>query len=216
MERDLEEAKEILGNLSGLIAKSIDPELRDQPSRVPFHITYLREILGHRIVDLSEKSIALIENNQLVPAFLVIRATMESVALLYNLHEKIIAAIESTDIDTLSTFLENAALGSRNDDTDFTAQNILTALDKLERKYNGVREMYDQLSEFCHPNFAGLMASYSRLDKDNIVIILGPDNEPPMPLGDTPFVVSLKIGEHYFQEIGKNLGAIKKLTGVEM
>ncbi len=208
MEDDLNEAVKLLGLFGATLPDHVDPALMDMPTQTRFHVVCLRDVLSHRIKDLSEKVIPLFKSEQLVPAFLITRAIMESVALLYHLHKKVVSAIDNKDVTELNDWLENATLGSRNDDTDRTSPNILTALDRMEKEYPGVREMYDQLSEFCHPNYGGVLASYSHLNEDKTVLLLGSDPVPPMPMGSVPFVISLKIACHYYEHIRNNLDSL--------
>lgn len=91
--------------------------------------------------------------------------------------------------------------------------NILKALDGMNAEYAGVREMYDHLSEYCHPNFAGVVASYSRLNDAGDMLLLGSHDEPPMRLGSTPFLIALKLAVHYYNRIDSNLGAISSYEG---
>lgn len=213
MENDLRVARRILGALSNRLPSSIDPRLKNMPSLTLYQVVYLRDTLAHRIRDLSEKAVPLFESNQLIPAFLVTRALLETVALLYDLHKKILSAIDRQEITQLDEWLKRVSLGRKNVETTITPPNILNALDSMDTEYAGVREMYDQLSEFCHPNFAGVLASYSRLNDTGNMLLLGPHDEPPMPLGSTPYLIALKLAVHYYDKIDHNLDAIKRLTG---
>lgn len=209
----MRDAGKLLEELSKCIPSSVDPRLRSLPSLTLYQVVYLRDTLAHRIRDLSEKAAPLFESNQLIPAFLVTRALLETVALLYDLHKKVLSAIDRQEITQLDEWLKRVALGRKNVDTTITPPNILNALDSMDTEYAGVREMYDQLSEFCHPNFAGVLASYSRLNDTESMLLLGPHDEPPMPLGSTPYLIALKLAVHYYDKIDRNLDAIKRLTG---
>lgn len=209
----MKDAGKFLEELSNRLPSSVDPRLKNMRTLTLYQVVYLRDALAHRIRDLSEKTVPLFESNQLIPAFLVTRALLETVSLLYELHKKVVSAIDRKEVRQLDEWLERATLGRRNVDTKITAPNILSALDSMNTEYAGVREMYDQLSEFCHPNFAGVIASYSRLNDTESMLLLGPHDEPPMPLGSTPYLIALKLAVHYYDKIDRNLDAIKRLTG---
>ena len=207
------DAGKLLDELTNRLPSNVDSRLKNMPSLILYQVVYLRDTLAHRIRDLSEKAVPLFESSQLMPAFLVTRALLETVSLLYELHRKVASAIDRKEVKQLDEWLERASLGRRNVDTEITAPNILSALDSMNAEYAGVREMYDQLSEFCHPNFAGVLASYSRLNDTGNMLLLGPHDEPPMPLGSTPYLIALKLAVHYYDKIDRNLDAIKRLTG---
>jgi hypothetical protein len=212
MKDDLKEAEGFLRQLSDSLPDQVDPALKYLPTQTRFHAVCLRDVLSHRIKDLGIKAIALYESEQFVPAFLITRAIMETVALLYHLHKKITSAIENKDAIELNDWLVNAIFGSRNEDTDMTSPNILTALDRMGKEHLGIRVMYDQLSEFCHPNYAGVLASYSHLNDDKSIILLGPDPDPPMTLGSIPFSISLGIACHYYEQIQVDLDNLDEVV----
>lgn len=212
MDSDLSESETLLAELQRLMPMHVDYSLTKLPSLVPFRITILKAATCHRIADLCGRVLPLFKSQQLIPAFLVVRALMETVALLYHLHKRIVFAIDQGKIAQLEKFLETAALGSRDDATPIKATNILTALDKLNSEYGGVRKMYDSLSEFCHPNFSGVLASYSRLSDDGQQLRFGVNEEPPMPIGSTPLVVAMKLAVHYCHSIDQNYGSILRIT----
>lgn len=211
MENDLKDAGIFLAELTNRLPSNVAPRLKNTPSLTLYQVVCLRDTLAHRIRDLSENTAQLFESNQLIPAFLVTRALLESVSLLYNLHKKIVSAIDRKDVNQLDKWLERVTLGRRNVVTEITPPNILNALNSIDEKYAGVREMYDQLSEFCHPNFAGVLASYSRLNDDRDMLLLGPSGEPPMKLGAVPYLIALKLAVNYYDIIDRNLDDIKRL-----
>ena len=213
MDLDFEEATRLLKLFEESLPDHVDPSLKELPTQTRFHVICLRDVISHRIKDLTEKVLPLYESEQRVPAFLVTRAIIESVALLYQLHRKIVSAIEASDVVELNDWLWNAIFGSRNTDTDMTSPNVLTALDRMDKEHPGIREMYDQLSEFCHPNYGGVLASYSHLSEDKSILYLGPDPNSLLPMGSFPFVSSLKIAYHYYKQIQVDLDNLKQVVG---
>lgn len=78
-----------------------------------------------------------------------IRGILETLALIYysNLNKD---------------YIETALLGSReSEDDERKIDNILKMIDKLDKKHPGVRQDYDSLSEFIHPNPNSLFSSFS-------------------------------------------------------
>lgn len=213
MNNDVIGAGKLLDELTNRLPSSVDSRLKNMPSLTLYQVVCLRDTLAHRIRDLSEKVAPLFESNQLMPAFLVTRALLETVSLLYELHKKVVSAIERKEVNQLGAWLERVALGRKNVEGAITPPNILNALDSMNAEYAGVREIYDQLSEYCHPNFAGVIASYSRVNVAGDMLLLGPHDEPPMTLGSTPYLIALKLTVHYYDRISRNLNGIRCLTG---
>ena len=60
-------------------------------------------------------------------------------------------------------------LGSRNKSTKHEIINIATVLEKTNKTYNGIVDLYSDLSESAHPNFEGMCFGYSRVDHNNHV-----------------------------------------------
>jgi hypothetical protein len=58
-------------------------------------------------------------------------------------------------------------LGSRDGSTDYKSLNIVTILQKSDRRYPGIFEIYEGLCESAHPNYEGLCAGYSKIDHEN-------------------------------------------------
>jgi hypothetical protein len=54
------------------------------------------------------------------------------------------------------------SLGTKYND-DIVSHNIMTHIDKLEKNYPGIKNYYDALCEFVHPNWDGVQGSYSEL-----------------------------------------------------
>jgi hypothetical protein len=56
-------------------------------------------------------------------------------------------------------------LGSRNKTTNHEQVSILTVLQSAGKRYPGMYELYEALSESAHPNYEGMLLGYSTSDK---------------------------------------------------
>ena len=90
--------------------------------------------------------------------------------------KKVEQVIKNNNYDEIKQFLTQALLGARS--TIATKEfnrpcvvNILTYIDHMDKKIPGYKAQYEFLSEFSHPNSAGLNKMYSKLDWDNKEII---------------------------------------------
>jgi hypothetical protein len=55
------------------------------------------------------------------------------------------------------------------------AINALTLIDKMDAELHIARDIYDRLSEFCHPNYCGHHLIFSSLDTTTATLTLGDD-----------------------------------------
>ena len=171
-------------------------------SKLPFKALSLREVLIHRISELAECAMDQYEQRKLVPAFVLTRAAIETVSLIYWLHKKLSEFIESKDIDQLDGFLMKTILGSKDNTTTIESYNVLTAIDHVDKKFENFRKMYDGLCEFTHPNWSGALGAYGKIDRENIWLDLGPDvKSPPLALGLVPFLRGLAIFVEYYNDL---------------
>lgn len=175
-------------------------------SKLPFKAVSFRELLIHRMADLSLVAVDLYECNKIIPAFIITRAATETVAILFVFHKKLSQFVDSKDITQLDEFLNKAMLGSRDSSSHLNSYNVLTAIDHIDKKFSGFREQYERLCEFTHPNWLGVLASYGRIDQETITLRLGEGGrKPPRVVGLVPLLQSLKIFEHYYNELAELL-----------
>ena len=60
-------------------------------------------------------------------------------------------------------------LGSRNETTEHKSINIMTVLEKCDKRYPGLMARYADLSESAHPSYEGTCIGYSRVDHERYV-----------------------------------------------
>lgn len=140
---------------------------RDLPyqTAVPLKLIIIREALLHRVSDMADGARAMFEERRAAPAVLLVRAAMETTALMHRLVSKLregIAATSATDLEalTMDTLFANRIKGKPH-----PAASVLTTVKKLGASFgagDGLLEQYEALSEWAHPNWAGVMQTYSR------------------------------------------------------
>lgn len=138
-------------------------------------------LILHRVIS---RSLALalsvrraIDSKDVIGMCLGIRAHLETTAFLAIVRKKFTKYYEGKISEKdLSDFMKRASLGSKTQikgaDGFFEAVNVLTAIDtadellkELGAEDKFVREEYEYLSEFCHPNFMGLTFGTRLLEK---------------------------------------------------
>lgn len=101
-------------------------------------------------------------------------------------------------------------VGSKDGTTKIESHNILTAVDRLDKEFIGLRRMYDTLCEFTHPNWSGCMGSYSKLDAAKYTLHLGREhaNPPVTAFGLVPLIAGLVIFQDHYNALSGLLKAI--------
>jgi hypothetical protein len=144
--------------------------------------TVLRECIFKKIEELAESIHEMCSKNRLVSAMSLQRALMETQALFWVFLKKIEEAIKTNKLDDFKNFLTKALSGARSDVATKKfgrpqSNNALTYIDQVNKIIPGYRECYDLLSEFVHPNSAGVRNVYNKLDWNNREIHFGDNRE---------------------------------------
>lgn len=127
----------------------------------------LRELVCWRFTDLLAQTAYLIRGQRILGARILIRSAIETIAILIYLNQRteIVLNGDSTSFFDFATMTSRLMLGSRNATTRHEAINILSVLEKCEKRYPGIVKVYGDLSESAHPNYAGVTAGYSKIDE---------------------------------------------------
>ena len=202
-------AKRMASEIRDALPKSIHAGEFTLKSKLPYKASSFREVLIHRASDLADVAIDLYESNRLVPAFVLTRAVIETTAVLFWLHKKAERFVETHDEKAFDEFLMKGLMGSKDGTTNHESHNVLTAVDHLDKEFPGLRDMYNSLCEFTHPNWSGAMGAYSELEKEKYVLHLGKEHRPPaLALGLAPLIGALSMFAHYYNELAAVIQSI--------
>lgn len=136
--------------------------------KAPFRSLSLRESASWRLQDLLYQSKLLSDLDQLLGARILLRSAFETLAVLIHLNQLMRNVVSGEmDFHAFSDKTTILLLGSRDGSTDYKSLNIVTILQKCDRKYPGIFEIYEGLCESAHPNYEGLSGGYSQIDHDN-------------------------------------------------
>ena len=103
--------------------------------KAPFRSMVLRELLFWRIHDLLTQVVVLAEKNHGIGARILLRSVVETLALLIFLNQKTESLLNgSLDFDSFSSATSRLLLGGRDDITPLEAINIITVLEKCDKK----------------------------------------------------------------------------------
>ena len=126
-----------------------------------------------RVAELAGAAIGSFRKDQRLTSMTLTRSAFESVALLAHLNDQLgeIAAgrlkVNEATVESFGALL----FGMRHrDSVGFTSKNVLSLIDKLDRRYKGYRDLYDRLCEYTHPNLpGGLGAFYAGTDSKGLM-----------------------------------------------
>lgn len=136
--------------------------------KITYRCIILRELVAWRFFDLLKQAVILQSGQHILGARILLRSAIETVSILVYSNQKLESITKTgSGFQEFSKATENLLLGSRNDVTPLQAINILTILEKCNRKYDGILRMYEHLSESSHPNWEGLTGAYSKIDYSN-------------------------------------------------
>jgi len=135
--------------------------------KAPFRCWLLREAALWRVTDLLNQSYELHQQEHGLGARILLRSGFETLAALLYLNHNIREVIDGKlNFHQFSRLTIRQAIGSKNKSDSTMAINILGMLDKGNRRYPGLRGIFDNLSESAHPNFDGMLGGYLKVDHD--------------------------------------------------
>ena len=184
---------------------SLDGYATSALSKVPFLVLRYRESLLWRIAQLGRGAFENFTNNKLASAILLTRATVETSAALWYLRAKLENAIQSKTLGNIRNDLTRLSMGSRVD-TDILPEtiNVLNFVDLVGKDIEGFRHQYDRLSEFAHPNWAGTILLFSKVDESRAVAHFGENirgGDSARTIGAVNLAVSLQMFEVSYNSI---------------
>lgn len=167
----MENAKKAIAYLKDTLLKDLDLSALHSRSptahkwKAPYRSMQLREVVYWRIVDLLDQAVFLHERGHILGARIILRSSVETLAILIYLNQQMAKVLDgSVGFYAFSDKTETLLLGSKDGSTPVSAINILTVLDSCDKKYKGIRRMYDRLSESSHPNYGGMSKGYTSFD----------------------------------------------------
>ena len=163
----LAEAKQMAKLISSSLPETIEIAVLSLNSKLPFKSASLRELLIHRVAELAVPAVELFEQRRVLPAIVLVRAVVETVALTFALHKQLESFLGSHDVPAFDEFLMRSTVGrSRGPDFKLHGMRIGKLVDDVERVIPGFRKSYDSLSKFVHPNWAGVLGTFGEIDEE--------------------------------------------------
>lgn len=134
--------------------------------KAPFRVVVLREAVFWRLHDLMTQSYALHQQGHGLGARILLRSGFETLATLIYLNQLMRQVLDGKlNFHAFSKKTSVLLLGSRNREDGPRSLNIVTVLEKCDKRYPGLMAIYADLSESAHPNYEGLCMGYSKFDR---------------------------------------------------
>jgi len=198
----LQECQKEISALVKDLPEVVDPAELTLKSKMPFKVMSLSELLRHRLGDLVQAALDMYRSTQVIPAFVLTRACLESSSLHYLLLAKVGRFMKDGNAEALDQFLARALLGSRDGEHTHPAINVLDAIDRVDKEYVGFRGMYDGLSEYTHPNQRGVLGSYAKFDDVKGRLEIGRlKSKISKAIGLAPLLMSVSIFANCYNEL---------------
>ncbi len=170
---EMHKAREFANRLRDSLPSSVDlAALGVVWSKAPFQFLCTREALIWRTEELARNACDALERDDLAVAAILIRAITETAALAWKLME-LLDTRQEHSTQELNDVLKRLLVGSKKWQAVPQAFQILTCIDRMDKKVPGVRESYDSLSEIAHPNWCGVFGMYSKTDQPQFVTYFG-------------------------------------------
>ena len=206
-------AKGLVGAVRALLDLEVTPAAPSgvSVSKLPFKVMSLRATLLYRVVDLAESSLSLLPDRATGAAILA-RAVMETVALFFALRTLVAAVVEPRQLNNFDEKIMQMTFGSRAGHTSEQALNILTIIKHMDKAFKGMAHWHAQLSEFAHPNYAGVLGSYGAVRKGTLVLSL--EKRRTQPLGRVVVVTlctCLEVARNLHWHIDEDLETFRSI-----
>lgn len=169
---DVKEARARATALRNSLPQSVNVAALGVREKAPFQLLCTREALIWRTEELARTACDALEREDFAAAALLSRGTVESAALSWKLME-VLENRQRLSPQELNDTLMRMLVGSRLWPDRPQALQILSCIDRMDKKVPGVRKSYDILSEIAHPNWRGVFGMYSRTDEPNFTAHFG-------------------------------------------
>ena len=153
--------------IKGLLTDRVEHFEYSRRAKIPYKVHSFIEIMNLRMTDFCEATDLLVNSNHIIPSLTLIRTLFENVASTYRISSAIDKSLKSNKLtEDFDDLITKISLGTRYDNN-ISAISIITNLEKLNKEYNGIKKIYEDLCEFVHPNWDGVQGSYSELNEEN-------------------------------------------------
>ena len=170
----IEGAEELLAEFSCSLPDQVNALAYGAPYKTPFKIFSFREVLLHRVTDISSNAIALAKDNEVISAIILGRAILETAASLHLLSTKSQRFLDGKiSIEQLDDYLMRSMFGSKEERTKYNVFSIQNAINDVAKKHPNFGLLYERTCEIVHPSWPGVQGGYAKLKQEEHTLHLG-------------------------------------------
>jgi len=134
--------------------------------KVTYRLLVLREAMLWRTVDILSQAQYLSINKMIIGSRILIRSALETICMLIYMNKKIQSVVEGNmSFEDFNKITERMFIGAKNENKILDSINVIKFIKESEIKYPGIEKIYHDLCETAHPNYFGVAAAYTKLNK---------------------------------------------------
>lgn len=161
--------EEAITSLESSLPTYLDGKTLSKTSKLPYKLASINYSYSYRFLVIAKTALQLFKNEEYLSSAILIRSSMETSSMLFYLLNKIEDFLNELNCEQIDSFMMKVLVGGKLKSDVYVIDNCLKAIDKVtKKKFDKFREMYDQLSEFAHPNWAGSAGYFSKIESEGI------------------------------------------------
>lgn len=168
--KEIDTINNLITQLNNRRSKTVNPATIPITPKVVFNLKSYVQLSLHRVVDLAMEACNSWNNGTPVVAIILDRAMLENVAYLFDISNQIKRYITENQFSEIHNLISNRLVGSRLKEARSKICNVMTVIDKIDKTFRGFKENYNFLSDFCHPNYSGMLGLYGKMNYDEIYL----------------------------------------------
>lgn len=206
-----------LQRLDGLRAVEINVSGPFARSKIAWKLATYQHALLHRIIALMDGVGVTWNAKSTLACILAARAVMETFAIFAELENQARKLLADEDLGGLDALAQNGVLATRDpkmvaETPEIQARNILGYIDKFDKRVQGFRGHYNELSERCHPNALGHNFMFGKLDTTTGTVEYSAERNPQRNRQLILAALAVfPLGESLMTKIDKSISEIAEL-----
>ena len=168
-----ETARAVTEAIAQSLPPQVDPAALTVNSKLPFKVLSLRELLIHRVSALAVAAVDLHDKGNHLAAATITRSILETTAVAFAIEKNLNKFLRVQDVKALDRFLMKILIASGAPDANHPAIDITGLVNSVNTRKPGFKDSYNQLCEYVHPNWAGLLGTFGQVDQASLILSLG-------------------------------------------
>jgi hypothetical protein len=145
-------------------------------SKIAWKAAVLQQALLFRVIELGNACSEMWNLKNVLGSVLAARALLETIAVTLDFEVELQKHYKANDFEALDKLITSHTFATREphliaEIPEVAAKNVLTYIDRLSARAKlPLREHYDDLSEWCHPNSYGHYFTFGSLDRNTGIV----------------------------------------------